>query len=305
MTILLFLILSPIGIIFIVNKLILCFRCNSKVFLAGKTALITGGTAADFVDTSKAVQEIIKKTHNPDVIGKPLDLASFQSVRNFVKDIYLTEDKLNIVINNAGTAYLDSSYTEDGLHRTMQVNHFGHFLMTYLLIDLLKKSAPSRIIFTSSILAYFVSARFMYEFNPKKTICQGNLFKIYPTTKLYAAAISKTFAKKLEGTGITCNAYNPGGTRTQIFFKQFRNIWDIFPTVLGFFVWTYGKTPEESAQTPIYLAQADEIESVTGKFFTEGRTFLAPIPTTNVKFCDKLWEKSIIYSKLADNEITI
>lgn len=88
---------------------------------------------ADKRDATKAKERIVRITQNQDVEVKHLDLTSLQSVRKFAKDITTNEDNLNILIHNAEVNSLGNKYTDDGLHATMQVNHFGPFLLTHLL----------------------------------------------------------------------------------------------------------------------------------------------------------------------------
>lgn len=88
---------------------------------------------ADKDDTEKTKNQIIRTTKNPNVIVKYLNLASFESVRKFVEEIYKTEDRLDILINNAGVAVSQEIVSEDGLNAAFQVNHYGPFLLTHLL----------------------------------------------------------------------------------------------------------------------------------------------------------------------------
>jgi retinol dehydrogenase-12 len=89
---------------------------------------------ADITDMEKSKLDIIKFTNNPNVFAKHLDLSSLKSVRDFASEILKSEDKLDILINNAGVLVAKNNRTGDGLHPVMQVNYFGHFLLTHLLI---------------------------------------------------------------------------------------------------------------------------------------------------------------------------
>ncbi|XP_050304716.1 retinol dehydrogenase 13-like [Anthonomus grandis grandis] len=301
----------------------LCFWCKSKVCLVGKTALITGGASgigyqtaltlaskgcrviiADVTDTKNAVQCTIEKTHNNNVIGKHLDLALFKSVRDLAENINLTEPRLDILINNAGIGDVNICYTEDGLERTMQINYFGHFLLTHLLLDLLKKSSPSRIVFTSSIIAYFSTLN-LEQLNPKPEYFSSiyGIFGTYSASKLMMAFAAKMFGKKLIGTGVTANSFNPGGSRTNIFFKDIKSYRDVSKIFLGLLAWLLGKSAEEGAQTLIYLAHADEVKDITGKYFMEGKRFPAPVILRNNEYCQELWDRSVLYTKLEPHEV--
>ncbi|XP_039881624.1 retinol dehydrogenase 13-like isoform X4 [Simochromis diagramma] len=146
--------------------------CHSKARLDGKTVLITGAntgigkeTAVDMARrgarvilacrdmerANKAAEEVKKRSGNDSVIVRKLDLASLQSIRQLAKDILASEERLDVLINNAGIMSCPKWKTEDGFEMQFGVNHLGHFLLTNCLLDLLKKSAPSRIVNVSSL----------------------------------------------------------------------------------------------------------------------------------------------------------
>jgi retinol dehydrogenase-12 len=89
---------------------------------------------ADVADMEKSKLDIIEFTNNPNIFAKHLDLSSLKSVREFASEILKSEDKLDILINNAGIGASEKNRTADGLHPVMQINYFGHFLLTHLLI---------------------------------------------------------------------------------------------------------------------------------------------------------------------------
>ncbi|XP_044739952.1 retinol dehydrogenase 13-like, partial [Chrysoperla carnea] len=151
-------------------------RCTSKQKLNGKTVIVTGANAGigkeaaidlaargarvilgcrNLTLAESTKEEIISKTGNTNIIVYPLDFESLSSVRKFSKLVHESENRLDVLINNAGAVGLGNKTTEDGLHILMQVNHFGPFLLTNLLLDLLKQSAPSRIVNVSSFLYKF------------------------------------------------------------------------------------------------------------------------------------------------------
>ncbi|CAG9763013.1 unnamed protein product [Ceutorhynchus assimilis] len=310
--------------LFVIFNKLWCFWCRSKVCLIGKTALITGGASgigfqtalalaskgcriiiADITNLNEAVEQIKKISNNPNIIGKHIDLRSFDSVRQFAKEILETEPKLDILLCNAGIGdYRIRTFTQDGLERTMQVNYFSHFLLTHLLLDLLKKAPSTRIIFTSSITAY-VSDLTIENLNPNPDYYHGFLTKMnggtYSNSKLCLAAAAKMFAERLKGTGVTVNTVLPGGVQTPIWSATKRdfNFIGIFVTCL---VYLYGKTPEQGAQTLIHVAHSENVEGQTGQFFYEGMRFLKPLQLSE-GFCKELWHKSIECTKLQAHEI--
>ncbi|XP_066154083.1 retinol dehydrogenase 12-like [Euwallacea fornicatus] len=289
-------------------------RCRSMVCLVGKTVLVTGSSSGlgfqtalvlasrgarviitDKVDGANAKRKIIEKTHNTNIVTKYLDLASLDSVRKFAKDINETEERLDILINNAGVGALGDVYTKDGLHPTMQINHFGPFLLTHLLTDLLKKSAPSRIIFVSSAMAFLTNLtvdNLNYSKDQSKSYYHATC--IYGNSKLCNVITANGFAEKLKDSGVTSNSLHPGLVNTNIYMKSARfleleTFTRVFRSLVLFF---YGKTIEEGVQTIIHLALCNKVKEVTGKYFWDCRLFPSPPGTWNKKFTNAIWEKS-------------
>ncbi|XP_019875704.2 retinol dehydrogenase 13 [Aethina tumida] len=309
---------------FKIFSVLTCIWCRCNVCLSGKTAIITGGNSgigyqiatslasrgcriiiADKMDGTEAKNKMIAETHNPNIEYKYMDLASFKSVREFAADIIAKEERLDILINNAGIAATNMVLTEDDLQRTMQVNYFGPFLLTCLLTELLKKSAPSRIIFVAS-LASIIANLTTDNLNPNSDyIRKGKINnEIYANSKLGDILISMGFAKRLKGTGVTSNVFCPGGVNSQIYNSAkddqgFR----ISVYALALLSWFYGKSPQAGAQTAIHLACSNELENVTGKFFKE----CFPIPVLhpkvyNQKYCDEIWTETERLVKLKESE---
>ncbi|XP_050303877.1 retinol dehydrogenase 12-like [Anthonomus grandis grandis] len=323
----LFLLFIGAVVIFVLLNRWWCFWCRSKVCLVGKTAIITGGASgigyqtalalaskgcriiiADRANIAQAVEKIKQLTHNTNIVGKQIELSSFKSVREFAKSIIETEPRLHILICNAGIGdYRIRTITEDGSERTMQINYLSHFLLVNLLIDLLKKSAPSRIIFTSSQVAYF-SDLSVENMMPKESYYKRWLIKfnggVYSNSKLAMAAAAKMFADRLDGTGVTANAIHPGIVKTQIIMNAIRNDKNIFgyPFMLLFYL--IGKTSEEGAQTLIHLAHSDEVKDVTGQSFIEGVRWIKPFQITDT-FCKELWDISVKLIHLQSDEMTL
>ncbi|XP_023024850.1 retinol dehydrogenase 12 [Leptinotarsa decemlineata] len=296
-----------------------CGWCSDKTCLVGKTAIITGGNSgigyqaaltlaskgcrviiADKEDASKSRDTIVRETKNHNVIVKELDLASFSSVKRFAKDIIDSEPNLHILINNAGIGTLGMQHTEDGLQKTMQVNYYGHFLLTHLLLGLLKKSSPSRIIFTGSITSFWTKLN-VADMTPPENL-SGIQHRMYSNSKLCMNIAAKCFAEKLTGSGVTAYSFHPGLVRTGIYWRSIlenRSIWVILLTLT---TWIFGKNAEEGAQTIIHLACSDAIENANGGFFSDCRHFVQPIQVYNDELCEKVWNISKKCVKLGPNE---
>nr|XP_023028341.1 retinol dehydrogenase 12-like [Leptinotarsa decemlineata] len=257
---------------------------------------------ADKVDATETREKIIKETKNPNVVVKHLDLGSFESVRKFAKEIIETEPRLHVLINNAGIGTTELKYTEDGLQKTMQVNYFGHFLLTHLLIDLLKKSGPSRIIFTSSCGAYWTRME-IEDLNPSKDI--RHVFQTYNNSKLCQAIAAKGFAEKLAGTDVTAYSLHPGVVRSTLFWKALHEEKTVWSVMLILLTVIYGKSTEEGAQTMIHLATDEGVTEDKGKLFLDCRKFFYPFQMYDDKFCKDVWEKSIQLCKMTSKESEI
>ncbi|XP_033209837.1 retinol dehydrogenase 11-like [Belonocnema kinseyi] len=226
---------------------------GAKVILAG----------VDFKELNEAKDEIIELSGNQNIVAKHLDLASFQSVRNFAKDILKTEHRLDVLVNNAGVNCLLNKKTDDGIHIGLQVNHFGHFLLTNLLIGLLKKSAPSRIIHISSMLHLIGNI----DFDDLKGVETKKIdLQYYPDSKLSILVGSNEFSRRLEGTGVTSNSLHPGAVKTDIFMGN-QNI--IIALFWKMFFGIFCKTVEQGTQTTIYLAVSDDVKYDSGKYYAD------------------------------------
>ena len=149
----------------------------------------------------EAAKDIIRKTKNSQVVVRKLDLASFNSVREFAKKVNENEERLDILVNNAGCGG-GFRTTEDGLESVMQVNHLGHFLLTLLLLDKLKKCAPSRIVSVSSVMhrrEIWCSNEFSFERLIRKNKKEFNGGEVYSDSKLAQVLFTRELSKRMEG----------------------------------------------------------------------------------------------------------
>lgn len=289
-----------------------CGMCTCDAKLIDKVVIVTGANTGIGLETAKDLarrgakvivacrdqikgiqvrEKIIQSTGNEKVLFKQLDLSSFASVHAFANDVLKTEDNIHILINNAGTGKLDNSLTEDNLPIEAQVNHFGPFLLTMLLLPLIKSSAPSRIVNVSSMLHK------VGKINPETFHKQArNSFehmRVYSNTKLANMLFTFKLSKMLEGSGVTVNSLHPGAVKTDIF----RNRHAITRFIIGILM----KSPYEGAQTSIYLAVAPELDNVSGKYFTDCHVATPSRKALDSDIADKLWELSekIVYKKLS------
>lgn len=204
---------------------------------------------------------MIKESGNEGIVTRKLDLSSFASVREFARQVNSEEERLDVLIHNAGTAQLfKKMVTEDGVEMTMATNQYGPFLLTHLLIDLLKRSKPSRIIIVASQL--YVLARLNLDNVNPTTSLPGYLYYV---SKYANIVFSLELARRLEGSGVTVNCLHPGLIST--------GIWKALPPpfswMLSFLLNLLSKTVEQGAQTTIHLAVSDEVSDISGKYFVD------------------------------------
>ncbi|XP_036962394.1 retinol dehydrogenase 12-like [Acanthopagrus latus] len=299
--------LTGVGL-FSVKKWMAGGVCRSRARLDGKTVLITGAntgigkeTAVDLANrgarvilacrdmdrANKAAEEVRKRTGNGSVIVKKLDLASLQSVRELAKDVLASEERLDVLINNAGVMSCPKWQTEDGFEMQFGVNHLGHFLLTNCLLDLLKKSTPSRVVSVSSLAhergqIYFDDLHQDKDYNP---------WRSYRQSKLANVLFTRELAKRLQGTGVTTYSLHPGVIRTELG----RHFWPTIPlwkrivyTPLMLFL----KSPTEGAQTTIHCAVEESLQNESGLYYSDCAPKTAAPQGLDDEAAKKLWDLS-------------
>ncbi|XP_075261796.1 retinol dehydrogenase 14-like [Convolutriloba macropyga] len=229
-----------------------------------------------------------------------LDLASLGSVRGFCDQFLSEESRCDILVNNAGVMACPKGSTLDGFEYQLGVNHLGHFLLTTLLLDLIKASQPSRIVNVSSKAGIRDTAQIHFddihldrEYMPWKAYGQSKLANILFTVEL---------AKRLKGTGVTVNCCHPGLVMTNLGRHMEFPIWK--KILFAPFVLLMFKTPYYGAQTQIYLSVSPEVENVSGFYFADCRAITQiPAKCTNEDDALRLWNKSeelVSYSATAE-----
>uniref|UniRef100_A0A8B9XQZ4 Retinol dehydrogenase 13 n=1 Tax=Bos mutus grunniens TaxID=30521 RepID=A0A8B9XQZ4_BOSMU len=208
--------------------------CPSKATIPGKTVIVTGANTGigkqtalelakrggniilacrDMEKCEAAAKEIRGETLNHRVNARHLDLASLKSIREFAAKVTEEEEHVHILINNAAVMRCPHWTTEDGFEMQLGVNYLGHFLLTNLLLDKLKASAPSRIINVSS-LAHVAGHIDFEDLNWEKR--KYDTKAAYCQSKLAVVVSTKELSRRLQGTGVTVNALHPGVARTEL-----------------------------------------------------------------------------------------
>ncbi|XP_062064981.1 retinol dehydrogenase 14 isoform X1 [Lepus europaeus] len=277
----------------------------------GKTVLITGAnsglgraTAAELLrlgarvimgcrDRERAEEaagqlrrELREAAGAGELVVRELDLASLRSVRAFCREVLQEEPRLDVLINNAGIFQCPYTKTEDGFEMQFGVNHLGHFLLTNLLLGLLKNSAPSRIVVVSSKLYKYGDINFEdlnSEQSYNKSFC-------YSRSKLANILFTRELARRLEGTNVTVNVLHPGIVRTNL--GRHIHIPLLVKPLFNLVSWAFFKTPVEGAQTSIYLASSPEVEGVSGRYFGDCKEEELLPKAMDESVARKLWDIS-------------
>ncbi|XP_048831138.1 retinol dehydrogenase 14a isoform X2 [Brienomyrus brachyistius] len=196
------------------------------------------------------------------------------------------EARVDVLINNAGVYQCPYTKTEDGFEMQFGVNHLGHFLLSVLLLDLLKKSAPSRIIVVSSKL--YKGG----EINFEDLNSEGRYDRAfaYSRSKLANLLFTVELAKRLEDTGVTVNALTPGIVRTNL--GRHVSVPLLARPLLKLASLVFFKSPLEGAQTSVYLACSPDVEGVQGKCFADCREQDLLPKATDEDLAGKLWDIS-------------
>jgi NAD(P)-dependent dehydrogenase (short-subunit alcohol dehydrogenase family) len=181
------------------------------------------------------------------------DLSSMNSVRRFAKEFTESYSRLNVLINNAGAVFRKRQTTVDGFERTLAVDYLGPFLLTHELLPLLRSSAPSRII----NLASGLHTRGQIDFNDLQSEKNYKGMSVYSTVKLMFMMFTYELARRLEGTGVTANAVNPGFVATNL------GKGSLIYSLEYLIVRPFQINAKKGAETSVYLASSDEVKDVT------------------------------------------
>ncbi len=278
------------------------------ISMKGKTCLVTGANTGIGFETAKALARmgarvglicrtpakceettsaILQAVPEAELDSFAADLSSQAEIRRVVADITRTYPKIDVLINNAGIVENTFKRSVDGIEMTFAVNHLAYFLLTNLLLELIKAAAPSRIVNVSSA-AHFGARMDFDDLQGEKGY---NGWRAYSQSKLANILFTYELARRLAGTGVTVNCLHPGVIGT----KLFRNL-GIINTLAGIFL----ASPEKGAETSVYLASSPEVEGVTGKYFDNKRAVPSSSASYNETDAKRLWQISAELTHLSD-----
>lgn len=277
---------------------------NVNSGMGGKVVLITGGTSgigkaaatalagmgATVVITGRneergkrALQEIREESGN-DGVGLILaDLTVQDEVRRLAEELRERHNQLEVLVNNAGLVLSERTETPDGIETQLAINHLAPFLLTNLLLDLLKESAPSRIVTVSSDAHRWAKI----DLDDLQSRKRYRGMQVYGKTKLANIMFTYELAERLEGTGVTANCMHPGGVNTNFGNNQGGPMNLLFRLFKPFM-----RSPEQGADTLIYLASSPEVEGMTGKYLADRKVKAASDAAYDETTRKRLWEAS-------------
>jgi len=273
--------------------------------MQGKTVLVTGASSGigkqtalalardgaevvmicrDRTKAEAAVAEIRAAVPDAKLDMLYADLSSLAEVRRVAAEFRAKHARLDVLVNNAGAVIMERIVTADGFEKTFATNHLAYFLLTQELLDLLKASAPSRIVNVSSE-AHRRAHLDLDDLNKEKHWAG---FQAYCDSKLMNILFTRQLAKRLEGTGVTVNALHPGVVSTG--FGQ--------GEATGWFKWgiklakPFFISAEKGARTSVWLASSPDVAGQSGGYYDKCKLRETTRQAQNMELAQKLWDVS-------------
>jgi NAD(P)-dependent dehydrogenase (short-subunit alcohol dehydrogenase family) len=274
--------------------------------MSGRTCLITGATngiglaAAHELARAGAglvlvgrnrergervVEEIRRSSGNDDVSLIVADLSSQEQVRRLAAEFVAAGRPLHVLLNNAGVVNLRREETGDGIETTFAVNHLAYFLLTELLLDRLRETAPARIVNVASDAHAQAGGRL--DFDDLQSTRKYSLMGTYGKSKLANILFTRELARRLEGSGVTANCLHPGFVGSN-FARNNGAIAGLVMTLLK----PFARSPEKGAETAVYLSSSPEVDGVSGEYFVDCKVAQPKDFARNDDDASRLWKVS-------------
>src|SRR6266849_1990963 len=277
------------------DKVVMVTGANSGIGKAAGLALAKMGATIVMVARNAergeaARSEIIRESQNNSIDLLLADLSSLESVRQLVAEFQKKYSKLHVLINNAGLFNQRRHVTTDGYENTVATNYLAPFLLTNLQLDLLKASAPSRIVNVSSVGHY----NGHINFDDLNLARDYGGWKAYGQSKLALVLFTHELAKKLQGTGVTVNAVHPGTVATNIWTRPFGPVGFIKALPKLFMT-----RPEQGAQTIVYLASSPDARNLSGEYLEKLKVKKSSDESYDEHVAQRLWDVSTKLTNLS------
>lgn len=271
------------------DKTVLITGSTSGIGLAAALELLRMGANVIVHGRSQArCENALEELRRRGAAGRRIDyvaadLSSQGNVRELARSVIEKYGRLDVLINNAGAVFMTRKLSAEGIEMTFATNHLAYFLLTTLLLPLLRAAPSARIINVSSGAHFgnpldFENLEFSRGYLP---------LKAYGCSKFANILFTYALARRLEGTNVAANALHPGfvatgmGGNNGFIVKFFARL-----------VMSAGISPEEGAKTVVYLASSPEVEAVSGRYFYQQKSMRSDALTYDIKSQDQLWEIS-------------
>ena len=229
------------------------------------------------------VREIGNATSDKNVELLLCDFASQRSIRAAAHEALSRFPAIHILVNNAGIVNTRREVTEDGLEAMFAVNHLGYFLFTTLLLDRLIASAPARIVTVASDAHKFAAI----DFEDLQSEKRFGGMRTYGQSKGCNILFNLELSKRLAATGVTANAVHPGGVSTGLGANN-----GSLMAIVQKLAMVFMKSPEQGADTSVYLASSPMVEGVTGGYFFKRKPRTSTAQTRDPELAERLWALS-------------
>jgi len=268
------------------NRIVIVTGATSGVGYALTEALLRKGAYVvmlnrDETKSQNAIEKLKNETGSTSIDFIKVDFSSMDSIKAAAEEFKKNYKRLDVLINNAALSNRNKEFTRDGIEKTFAVNHLGYFLLTNLLLDTLKKSAPSKIINIAS------KAHTKIDFDNLNGEKNFNPFTAYQYSKMGNIYFTYELADRLKESDITVNCTHPGVVRTLIY----RETYGIVKLLIKL-MWPFFKTPEKSASIIMPLIESKEFEKTTGKFFIDTKISEPKKGTYDIESQKRIWELS-------------
>lgn len=270
------------------DKVVVITGATSGIGEVAADRLAQKGARIVFVARDRARGEEMQK-HLHAVAGHAThtvhyaDLSGLSEQKRVAKEIADSEPQIDVLINNAGAIFTSREVTADGLEKTFAVNHMAYFVMTNILLDRIKATPGARIVSTASTAHRFGKL----DFNDLQSEKRYSAFSVYGVSKLCNILFTRELARRLAGTGVTANCLHPGGVNTRF--------GDANGGLMGF-LFKLGKnfmiSPEQGAQTIIYLASSPDVEGKTGGYYDKCKLAVPSKAAQSDADAKRLWDVS-------------
>ncbi|HKD69524.1 MAG TPA: SDR family oxidoreductase [Candidatus Binataceae bacterium] len=231
----------------------------------------------------EVIAEIRDKTANRTLTLMLADLSRQQSIRELAAAFIDRGEPLHVLVNNAGVFNLKREVTADGIEAVFAVNHLSYFMLTMLLLDCIKHSAPARIVNVASAAHHGATL----DFDDLGGEGSYRSMRVYRRSKLANILFTYELARRLDGTRVTVNCAHPGAVATGLGANNGALAKLLMP-LIGLFM----RSPEQGAATQIYLASSSEVEGVTGKYFVDCKPAQSSAESHDIAVARRLWDAS-------------